>query len=118
MATVMIVDDNRFARQHLVSILNAEGYRVIEAENGEQAVQMYRTSRPNVALMDITMPRKDGLAALTEIMQCDAAARVIMLTGVSQPAIIVKALKLGAKDFLKKPVPTDRLLTTIRQVLR
>ena len=84
MATVMVVDDSLFMRNHLSKLLARNGYESILAENGEQAVHAYRRSKPNVVLMDITMPRKDGLQALTEIRELDSKAKVIMLTAVDQ----------------------------------
>ena len=117
MAKVMIVDDSLFMRNHLSKLLARKGYQTVLAENGEQAVRNYRQNHPDAVLMDITMPRKDGLQALTEIRELDARARVIMLTAVDQELAVTRAIHLGAKDFLVKPVPPSRLLSTLQQVL-
>ena len=117
MAKVMIVDDSLFMRNHLSKLLIKNGYETILAENGEQAVNAYRQSGPDAVLMDITMPRKDGLQALTEIRELDSRAKVIMLTALDQELAATRAIHLGAKDFLVKPVPPSRLLTALQRTL-
>jgi two-component system chemotaxis response regulator CheY len=113
----MIVDDSLFMRNRLVKLLNENSYETVTAADGVEAVRVYGDARPDVVLLDITMPRKDGLEALAEIRQCDPAARVIMLTALDQPLLAGKAVLLGAKDFLTKPVRTGRLLMSLRKVL-
>jgi two-component system chemotaxis response regulator CheY len=118
MARIMIVDDSLFMRNHLSKLLARNGYEIILAENGEQAVVIYRQTSPDAVLMDITMPRKDGLQALTEIREFDSRAKVIMLTALDQELAATRAIHVGAKDFLVKPVPPSRLLTALQRVLR
>jgi two-component system chemotaxis response regulator CheY len=118
MAKIMIVDDSLFMRNHLSKLLTKNGYEIILAENGEQAVIIYRQTSPDAVLMDITMPRKDGLQALTEIREFDATAKVIMLTALDQELAATRAIHVGAKDFLVKPVPPSRLLTVLQKALR
>ncbi len=118
MATVMVVDDNQFMRKHLADTLKEQGFEVCLAEDGNQAVQVYRSARPSVALMDVVMPNKDGLQALAEIRQFDPQARVIMLTALDQQAVATQAVQLGAKDFLTKPVVTEWLMQSLQRVLR
>ena len=117
MSTVMIADDNRVFREGLSELLTENDYEVCEAEDGEQAVQVYRSSRPDVVLMDVTMPRKDGLQALAEICQFDPEAKVIMLTALNQESVMIKAAQLGAKDFLIKLVALDQLIATLQRAL-
>jgi two-component system chemotaxis response regulator CheY len=117
MTTVMIVDDSLFMRNHLSELLAKKGYQTEMAEDGEQAVRNYRHDHPDVVLMDITMPRKDGLQALTEICKMDSQAKVIMLTAMDQELMVAQALHLGAKDFLVKPVSPSQLLAILQRVL-
>ena len=117
MATVMVVDDSLFVRNHLSKLLAKNGYETILAENGEQAVTTYRKTHPDAVLMDITMPRNDGLQALTEIREFDSRARVIMLTALDQELAATRAIHVGAKDFLVKPVPPIQLLAALRKAL-
>jgi two-component system chemotaxis response regulator CheY len=78
---------------------------------------MYRSEKPDIALMDVTMPHKDGLEALSEIRELDPQAKVVMLTALDQQTVMVQAMRLGAKDFLTKPVVPDRLVATLEKVL-
>ncbi len=118
MATIMIVDDSLFIRTRLSKLLAKNGYEIVLAENGEVAVRVYPRVRPDVVLMDITMPRKNGLQALTEICESDPNARVIMLTALDQELTTTRAIHVGAKDFLVKPVPPYRLLAALHKVLQ
>jgi two-component system chemotaxis response regulator CheY len=117
MAKVMIVDDSLFMRNHITRLLAQNGYATVSAEDGEQAVSNYRQDRPDAVVMDIMMPRKDGLEALFEIRQVDPEARVIMLTALDQETVAVRAIHLGAYDFLVKPVLPERLLTALRSTM-
>ena len=118
MPTVMVVDDNQFMRKRITKTLDGNGYRVIEAEDGAKAVELYSSARPDAVLMDVVMPNKDGLEALAEIRQLDPRAIVIMLTALDQQAVAVKAVQAGAKDFLAKPVVPDKLVAALKKVLR
>jgi two-component system chemotaxis response regulator CheY len=117
MAKIMIVDDSLFMRNLLSKLLAKNGYDTILAENGHIAVNSYRKDRPDAVLMDITMPQKDGLEALTEIREFDSKAKVIMLTALDQELAATRAIHLGAKDFLVKPVPPNRVLTALKRAL-
>ena len=117
MPKVMVVDDSLFTRTHLAKLLSKYGYETVLAEDGEEAVQTYRQTHPDVVLMDITMPRKDGLDALLEIRQFDPRARVIMLTALAQELAATQAIHIGARDFLVKPVPSNQLITALQKVL-
>ena len=118
MSKVMIVDDSLYMRNHLAKVLGEHGYDTLLAENGVEAVSTYRAARPDVVLMDITMPQMNGLDALAEIRQFDLRAKVIILTALDQQLVAARAVHMGAKDFLVKPVPASRLLITIQKVLR
>lgn len=117
MAKVMIADDSLFVRNRLVKLLTEHGYETIAACDGVEAVRVFDEARPDVVLMDITMPRKDGLDALAEIRQLDPSARAIMLTALDQPLLAGRAVLVGAKDFMTKPVRPGRLLAALRKVL-
>jgi len=118
MPKVMIVDDSLFMRDHLAKLLTEHSYQVILAENGEEAVKTYRSAKPDVVLMDVTMPQMNGLSALVEIRQFDRRAKVIMLTAIDERLLASQAIHMGAKDFLTKPVPLDKLLMALQKVLR
>lgn len=117
MSRIMVVDDAQFMRMRVSKLLIEHGYEVIEAIDGEMAVQTYRSVNPDAVLMDITMPHKDGLTALAEICHFDPQAKVIMLTALGQQPLVLQALQIGAKDFLVKPYDPERILKTLQKVL-
>lgn len=117
MAKILIVDDAQFLRVRISKILQAEGHEVIEAENGIRAVEVYKSSNPDIVLMDITMPEMDGLTALKEIRAYDSNAKVVMLTALGQESIVLEAIKSGAKDFVVKPFERERVIRAIGKLL-
>ncbi len=115
---VLIVDDLAFIKIVLRDIIEKAGFRVVgEASNGEQAIAMYQDTRPDVVLMDITMPGMDGLTALKKIREIDAAARVIICSALGQQQLIVQAIQLGAKDFIVKPFQPRRVVSALKKAL-
>ena len=117
MAKVMVVDDAAFMRLRACKVLQDNGHDVVQAENGLEAVKQYGVHRPDAVLMDITMPEMDGRAALKEIKKLDPAARVAMVTAMGQQAIVMEALRAGAKDFVLKPFQPDRVLAALQKLL-
>ena len=94
MAKILVVDDAAFMRMMIKDILTKNGYEVAgEAENGAIAVSKYSELKPDLVLMDITMPEKDGIQALKEIKSSDAGAKVIMCSAMGQQAMVIEAVK-------------------------
>jgi len=117
MPKVLVVDDAQFMRMRCARLLTENGFEVVEAENGAQAIQVYQQQKPDVVLMDITMPEMDGLTALKELRSLHPDARVVMLTALGQQGIVIEAIKSGARDFIVKPFDTERVLTAVRKML-
>ncbi|MCL5958634.1 MAG: response regulator [Chloroflexi bacterium] len=117
MATLLVVDDAAFMRMRCSKLLTDNGYTVAEAENGVQAIKKYMEVRPDGVLLDITMPEMDGLTALKEIKKIDPNARVAMVTAMGQQALVMDALKSGAKDFVIKPFQSERVLAAVKKLL-
>ncbi len=117
MPKVLIVDDSAYLRNHLAKLLSEHGYETAFAEDGEEAVRVYRQVKPDVVLMDITMPKMNGMDALLHIRVHDPRARIIMLTALDQKLVAARAVHMGAKDFLVKPVTTAKLLLSIQRAL-
>lgn len=118
MANILIVDDALFMRTMMTKILTENGYNVIgEARDGNEAVEMYKKLNPDLVTLDITMPIKNGIEALREIKQYDQKAKVIMCSAMGQQQMLVKAISLGASDFVVKPFEKDRLLDSINRIL-
>ncbi len=116
--SVLIVDDLSFMRTAIKNILENNGITVAgEAENGLRAVQLYKIKKPDIVLMDITMPVMNGIKALDRIMQLDRQANVIMCSALGQSRYIIKSIQLGAKDFVIKPFKAERILSSIKKVL-
>jgi two-component system, chemotaxis family, chemotaxis protein CheY len=118
MARVLVVDDAAFMRKMVGDALAKGGHEVVgEAGNGTEAVDRYAELRPEVTTLDITMPEKDGLAALQEIMSLDPAARVVMCSALGQESKVLESIKIGAKDFVVKPFQPDRVLGAVDKAL-
>lgn len=116
--SVLIVDDAAFMRMMIKDILTKNGYHVTgEAENGEEAVQQYKELTPDLVTMDITMPEKDGIAALKEIKEINNDAIVIMCSAMGQQAMVIDAIQAGAKDFIVKPFQADRVMEAVTKAL-
>lgn len=117
MAKILVVDDAEFLRVRISKMLSSEGHEIIEAENGLKAVETYKSARPDLVLMDITMPEMDGLAALREIRNYDSAAKVVMLTALGQESVVLEAIKAGARDFVVKPFEKERVLGAVAKLV-
>ena len=115
---ILICDDAAFMRMMIKDILTKNGYNVAgEAENGAKAVEKYNELKPDLVLMDITMPEMDGIAALKAIKASDAGATVIMCSAMGQQAMVIESITAGAKDFIVKPFQADRVLEAVKKVL-
>jgi two-component system chemotaxis response regulator CheY len=118
MARVLIVDDAAFMRKMLGDVLAKGGHEVIgEGANGTEAVARYQALRPDIMTLDITMPEKDGLAALREILTLEPSAKIVMCSALGQESKVLEAIKSGAKDFVVKPFQPDRVLDAIGKAL-
>ena len=118
MARIMIVDDAAFMRMMIKENLKKTGFSdFVEAGNGEEAVTLFAETKPDLVLLDITMPIKDGLTALQEIRANDPSARIIMCSAMGQESMVIEAVKMGALDFIVKPFKPERLVQTVKNVL-
>ena len=115
---ILICDDAAFMRMMIKDILTKNGYEVAgEAENGLKAVEKYNETKPDLVLMDITMPEMDGIQALKGIKALDPAANVIMCSAMGQQAMVIEAIQSGAKDFIVKPFQAERVLEAVKKVV-
>ena len=115
---ILICDDAAFMRMMIKDILTKNGYNVAgEAENGLKAVEKYNETKPDLVMMDITMPEMDGIQALKKIKEYDPGATVIMCSAMGQQAMVIEAIQSGAKDFIVKPFQADRVLEAIKKVV-
>ncbi len=115
---ILIVDDAAFMRMMINDILTKNGYNVAgEAENGAKAMEKYNELKPDLVLMDITMPEVDGIQALKNIKASDPNAKIIMCSAMGQQAMVIEAIQSGAKDFIVKPFQADRVLEAVKKVI-
>jgi two-component system nitrogen regulation response regulator NtrX len=114
---VLVVDDEADIRASLRMILEYEGFSVSEADSGEEALLKAGSERPAAVLLDIKMPRMDGLELLTALRRQDASLPVVMMSGHGTIATAVEATKLGAYDFMEKPLASERVLLVLRNAL-
>lgn len=116
--SILIVDDAAFMRMMIKNILSKNGYEIVgEAENGQDAVELYKKLKPDLVTMDITMPEMNGIDGVKAIRGFDPNASIIMCSAMGQQAMVMEAIQAGAKDFIVKPFQQDRILQAIGRVL-
>ncbi len=116
--TVLVCDDAVFMRSMVSDILLQAGFQIVgEAENGAQAVEKYKSLRPDLVTMDIIMPEMGGIEAVREITRFDPEARILMCSAMGQQALVDEAVQAGAKDFVVKPFQPSRVLEAVQRVL-
>jgi DNA-binding response OmpR family regulator len=115
---ILVVDDEESLRLSLKFKLKSAGFDVDTAIDGEEALEKLKTKQADVVLLDINMPRMSGIEALTIIRQTYPHTEAIMLTGFADFSTAIECLKIGAKDYLVKPVDTTELVTRLRSLVR
>lgn len=116
MKTVLIADDSLFMRTLLKRLIHQNNYQVIaEATNGQEAIEQYINVNPDITLLDITMPKVNGLIALQEILRIDPKAIVIMCSAMGSQGNLIESLRIGARDFIVKP-NFDQLVEILTKV--
>ena len=114
----LIVDDSVFARKNLARIIESFGGEIAgEAGDGMTAITEYERSKPDIVLMDITMPQMEGIESAEKIVQQHPDARIVMVSSVGYQENIVAALQRGARHFVQKPVKPEVLYEVIKYVL-
>ena len=115
---ILLADDAAFMRMLIKDILKKNGYtNIVEASDGETACEIYAAEKPDLVIMDITMPNKTGIDALKDIKASDPTAKVIMCSAMGQELIVVDAIRLGALDFIVKPFKSDRVIQTVKKFI-
>lgn len=117
-AKILITDDSILVRKQLKDIISTLGSPVfIEAVDGQDAIDKYKESKPDLVFLDIVMPKKDGNAAIKEIMEFDSEANIIIASSVGTQSQLKLALEAGAKDFIQKPLDKDQVLKVVSKFL-
>jgi len=114
----VVVDDAVFMRTLLKKMIEEEkNYKVVgEASNGYEAIEQVKIFKPDIVTLDITMPEMDGIAAISEILKHSPDTKIIMVSAMGQQAMVIDAIKLGAKDFIVKPFDKTRVMQAIKNV--
>ncbi|GMX65592.1 MULTISPECIES: response regulator [Paenibacillus] len=116
MKKILIVDDSLFMRMILRNVIQELGYETVaEASNGLEALTLYSELKPDLVTLDITMPEMDGITALEEIKNMDPDAKVIMVSAMGQQALLIRAVSMGASDFIVKPFSKDRVREALKK---
>jgi len=114
MANIMIADDSDAIRLVLKDILEIGKHSVVaEAVNGEEAVDLYFKTKPDLLLLDLAMPKKDGLRVLMEILEKDSKAKIVLITASDDQKIINQCLQIGASSYISKPFDVNDVLKQI-----
>lgn len=115
---ILIVDDAIFMRMMIRDILTRNDYNVVgEAENGARALEKYRELKPDLVLMDITMPEVDGISGLKNIKAEFPDAKVVMCSAMGQQAMVLDAIRAGAMDFIVKPFQAARVMDAVKKAI-
>lgn len=117
---VLLVDDAAFVRMSLKKILDdmALGFEYIEAGDGEDAIEKYKIYSPDLVIMDITMPKMDGITAVGRIKEIDDNAKIIMCSSMGYQEKVLDAITAGAKDFIIKPYEEAKVAKSVKAVLK
>ncbi|MGA9099297.1 MAG: response regulator [Methanotrichaceae archaeon] len=115
---ILIVDDAECMLKAFRDILEAHGYNVHEAINGEDAITKYAETKPDIVLMDILMPKLDGISATKKILEEHPSAKIIVISAVGKSGLEKESLKAGAKKFIKKPFKIKDLIASINSLVK
>lgn len=119
MYKILIVDDSSFIRKIIKDILSKNGFdKLIEAKNGIDAIDLYKSEKPNLVILDVIMPDKDGFSTLTDIIEIDKKANIIVCSASSNNILIKELVAEGIKGFIVKPFEEKELISTVKRVLR
>lgn len=117
MPKILVVDDAAFMRLRVAKLLTENGYEVLEAGDGQEGLDLYKNNKPDLVLMDITMPVMDGITAVQEIKKHDPSAVIVMCSALGQQTMVMNSVKAGAKDFIVKPYQPEKILDTIKRFI-
>lgn len=118
MKKLLIVDDASVVRLMIRKVLKESDFTIVgEAKNGREAFEKYKDLKPDVVTMDLVMPEVDGIQATRDIVSFDKNAKVIIVSGIDQREMLMRAIDAGACSYIVKPFEADRVITTLNEVL-
>ncbi|BAK73227.1 MAG: response regulator [Arcobacter sp.] len=116
---ILVTDDSKMARKMVIKTLNdstKKDLEIFEAQNGQEALDLYKQHSPKIVFLDLTMPVMDGFVALEKIKEFDKNAKVVIISADIQKLSMDKALALGAFNFIKKPVDTAKMQQILKKL--
>ena len=116
---ILVTDDSRMARKMVIKTLNeniTEDLEIFEAQNGQEALDLYKELNPVIVFLDLTMPIMDGFIALEKIKEFNPKAKVVIISADIQKHSVDKVLKLGAFDFIKKPIDSIKMKQIFKKI--
>ncbi|HSC67128.1 MAG TPA: response regulator [Cellvibrio sp.] len=114
MLSLMIVDDSNIIRRKIERCNDSDKFRVVaSATNGKEALELFKSTRPQVVTMDLTMPEMDGITCIQQLMALEPGVRILVISALADKATGIDALKKGARGFLCKPFTDDQLLEAL-----
>lgn len=117
--TALVVDDEHYFRRFVAELLQSQGFtRALEARDGQEALERFRLQRPDFVVLDINMPRTDGLEVLRGIRGQCGVVPVVMLTSVADEMVVERCVDEGATYFIRKDVPANELMEEMRALVR
>lgn len=115
---ILVVDDAKFSRNMIKKALKNGGYEdIVEAGTAAEAIESFKANSPDLVMLDITLPDRNDLSLLKELLQIRPSAKIVMVSALGQDLIISDAIKIGAKDFITKPFSEQDLLAVVVNVL-
>jgi DNA-binding response OmpR family regulator len=117
-AKVLYVEDETFLAKIVSESLQTRGYEVVLEEDGAKALQQFENAKPDVCILDIMLPNKDGFAIADEIREKDSQVPIIFLSAKSQTSDVINGFKMGANDYIRKPFSIEELIVRIENVLK
>ena len=114
---LLLAEDEDKTRERLARVLEKEGWKVLQASDGEKAVNIFQSTKVDIVLLDIKMPQKDGLTALKEMRSISDDFEAIILSGFGDEATAIQAMRSGATSFLRKPLDLDHLIVTVEKAV-
>lgn len=117
--SVLICDDSVFARKNLKNYITSLGVeKIFEASDGQESIDLYKEHKPTIVFMDIIMPKKTGIEAVTEILDFDKSAKVVMASSVGTQNHLKDAINAGAYEFLQKPIDNTHVLRIFQKIMK
>ena len=114
---ILIVDDELSIRELLSDIMRKHNHQAITAENGIEAIKLYRLTHPDLVITDIKMPRMDGISLLKRLKSIDNNALIVLITSFGNEAVLLQALRSGAVNFINKPFKLEEITDTVNNLL-